>query len=232
MGRCYPPPPPWLDRVGRAICMKFWFITRTQMSDTRWIITIIFTRLVKCGPHRAASPADIHGLWSVYTSHRLFYSFGQLCMFLEGFPYWHTAQGVVSLCQFRDHILILPQASMTHPLHTSLKVDVKYLSKHGIWQCCATVANSKPTHAPTPAIPLTTLGFSLQRVCDRHSTSHVQTNGLDNHYSLRGRLKRNVRVVQLFGRLAVVETHVYLVSPISTFLHTFFAHYHHIFSVD
>ena len=77
---------------------------------------------------------------------------------------------------------------------------------------------------------------------------HMHTHA---HF-IRGRLKRSARAVQLFGRLAEVETHTlwyfghhcclvvgfdalgmwhfldfHSVSPISTFLRTVFAHFHH-----
>ena len=73
----------------------------------------------------------------------------------------------------------------------------------------------------------------------------------------RGRVKRSACAVQLFGRLAVVETHTLwyflhhcclvvgfdalgiwhfrmftLFHPLLLFLHTFFTHFHHIYSVD
>ena len=87
----------------------------------------------------------------------------------------------------------------------------------------------------------------------RHGSSSIFV--LAQMFTMRGRLKRSVRAVQLFGRLAIVETHtlwyfghhcclvvgfdalgiwhfldVHPVSPISTFLHTFFAHFPRIYA--
>ena len=107
-----------LDRAGKANSTKFWFITHTQMTDTiqfemennNFIRAArnLWSRqgCIPKGGSFSAQAADLHSLWSVYNSHHLFYTLGQLSVSPEGFPYWSNPHGTVALCQFRDNILI------------------------------------------------------------------------------------------------------------------------------
>ena len=82
-------------------------------------------RCIPMGGSFSAQAADLHSLWSVYTSYHPFYTLSQLSVSPEGFPYWRNAHGTVAPCQFRDNILIATSFSdspRTHIVETVCKI--------------------------------------------------------------------------------------------------------------
>ena len=97
-----------LDRVGRANSTKFWFITHARMTDDTIAFEMEHNNFFRAAGHLwcrqgciamgGSHAANLHSLWSIYTSRRLFYTLGQLCMSPGGFPFWRNAHGIAALC--------------------------------------------------------------------------------------------------------------------------------------
>ena len=61
---------------------------------------------IPMGGSFSAQSAELHCQWEVYQHRHLFRDLGTLQITASGFVYWETEWGVLSLCQFRDNILL------------------------------------------------------------------------------------------------------------------------------
>ena len=48
----------------------------------------------------------MHSCWGAYKGRRMLRSLGALCFTKSGFLFWRTTKGVMTMCQFRDNILV------------------------------------------------------------------------------------------------------------------------------
>ena len=131
--------------------------------------------------------ADVHSLWSVYTSRHLFYTLGQLCMSPEGFPFRRNAQGIVALCQFRDNIMITtnyPDSPSTHIVQTVCPI------LETAWNlavlCDSRQQETDPCRYMCRTSHCAALGFSLHRGATSQGTAHVQPSALDANWKGKG----------------------------------------------
>ena len=107
-----------LDRPGRAKAEKFWYLSHTTMRDTigfemhcnnfMRVLGSLWSRhgCIPMGGSFLAQAANLHSLWEVYSNGHLFRQLGALHIFESGFPFWETPHGIITLCQFRDNILV------------------------------------------------------------------------------------------------------------------------------
>ena len=77
----------------------------------------------------SAQSADLHSCWGAYQGRRLLRSLGELCFTEFGFMFWRRDEGVMTMCQFRDNILVgssYPDSGRVQLIHTvcSLLGDV------------------------------------------------------------------------------------------------------------
>ena len=141
---------------------------------------------IPMGGSFSTQAADLHSLWSVYTSRRLFYTLGQLCMSPEGFPFSRNAHGIVALCQFRDNIMIAtnyPDYPSTHIVQTVCQILETAWNLAVLCDCrqqktdlCCYMCHTSHYAA---------LGFSLHRGATGQGTAHVQPSALDANWSLK-----------------------------------------------
>ena len=61
---------------------------------------------IPMGGSFSAQAADLHSVWGVYTNRTLLRQLGSLKVSEGRWAYWESSAGIVSLCQFRDNILI------------------------------------------------------------------------------------------------------------------------------
>ena len=107
-----------LDRAGQGKSSKFWYITQQRLMDTiefelvnnNYVVAggDVWQRpgCIPMGGSFSPQSADLHCQWGVYKHRHLFRRLGQLHIGDSGFAYWDTPWGVLSLCQFRDNVLM------------------------------------------------------------------------------------------------------------------------------
>ena len=107
-----------LDRAGQGASGKFWYMThedpcavlKFEMSKNTYVQANgkVWGRghCIPMGGSFSAQSADLHSCWGLYQARRFLRSLGSLHFTSAGFPYWVNQQGCVSLCQFRDNVLI------------------------------------------------------------------------------------------------------------------------------
>ena len=74
------------------------------------------------GGNFSAQSADLHSCWGLYQAGRFLGSLGSLHFNSAGFPYWVNQQSCMSLCQFRDTVLIA--SNYNYDSHTHLVQDM------------------------------------------------------------------------------------------------------------
>ena len=107
-----------LDRAGKATPSGFRYITHQQLcsivdhelsnNNACWALGRVWVppNCIPMGGPFSAQGADIQFLWQVYQHRGQFRPLGAPTVSPEGFPMWEGRWGRVTMCQFRDNILI------------------------------------------------------------------------------------------------------------------------------
>ena len=107
-----------LDRAGQGASGKFWFITHADLSSkvnfelqNNNFVTAAGslwqrTGCIPMGGSFSAQAADLHCQRGVYTNRARFRDLGELRITEARFIYWDTPWGALTLCLFRDNILM------------------------------------------------------------------------------------------------------------------------------
>ena len=187
-----------LDKAGRAKATKFWYITHAQMSDTitfemhcnNFIRAVggLWCRhgCIPMGGSFSAQAADLHSLWQVYSNRHLLRRLGSLTVSEAGFPYWESPQGITTLCQFGDNILIATTYPDTasHPIVSTVcnllgeawKLDVLCECMSGPGDPCKHHCHSAST---------TALGFDMIRGNTGKGLAYLHPSALSSTWSLK-----------------------------------------------
>ena len=112
-----------MDRAGKASSQNFHYINHEDLvalvshelgnnngcysSGALWVRT----NCIPMGGLFSAQGADLHSVLGAYQGSQLFRKLGTLEISDEGWAVWHTRWGRVSMCQFRDNILVAPDSS-------------------------------------------------------------------------------------------------------------------------
>ena len=97
--------------------------------------------------HRALT-FTVPSSWALYESRQLLRSLGDLHFTACSFPYWVNHLGTVSLCQFRDNILVAssyPDSQHTRFIHNICNISGKAGNLRVLCQCQSTHAQCQGT---------------------------------------------------------------------------------------
>ena len=112
-----------LDRAGKANSQGFRSVSHADLfaiveqeltrNNGCWGAVRVWTRTncIPMGGAFSAQGADLHSVWAAYVGRKCFRQLGRLEITTAGWPLWHTPLGRVTLCQFRDNILIATDTS-------------------------------------------------------------------------------------------------------------------------
>ena len=98
-------------------------------------------------PTYLAQWADLHLVWGAYQGRQLFRKLGRSEISEEGWVVWHTRWGRVSMCQFRDNILVSIDSSPRDRARVVQEVRQVLKSSWALdldWDCTGACCNPVP----------------------------------------------------------------------------------------
>ena len=99
----------------------------------------------------SAQATNLHSVWGVYTNRTLLRHLGSLKVSEGGWTCWESSEGIVSLCQFRDNVLIASTFPDT-PATPIVQPVCAILGACWDLHVCATVCDIRVIYVPTHAI--------------------------------------------------------------------------------
>ena len=154
----------------------------------------MYRRAVKCGPAlivypwEVASPlsfSDLHSCWAMYEARHFLRSLGDLNFTDSGSPYWVNELGVVSLCRFRDKVMVpssYPDSSHTHLVQRICTMLGKAWNLRVLCECHSTHDTCQGTCHNTR---VTAMGFCMVRGRDGTGLVYVHPNAVSQTWSLK-----------------------------------------------
>ena len=188
-----------LDRAGQANSGKFWFLTNDELikkvkfelrhnnyvQSTGSIRGIYIWRRTGCipmGGSFSAQSADLHCQWQVYKHRGKFRDLGQLRISDSGFVYWEAQWGNVTLCQFRDNIL-MATSFLDHPTIGIVKRVLTILqSAWSLRVLCPCDDTCRATCLSTSAVAM---GYCLVLSTEGSATAYIQPSSLTPQWDLK-----------------------------------------------
>ena len=130
----------------------------------------------------SAQSADLHCQWGVYQHRNLFRGLGELRVTDSGFIYWDTPWGALTLCQFRDNILL----ATSFPDSPSIRVVQRVCD---ILQRCWSLrvlcpCDDQCTHR---CLQRSTVAMGFCMVCGENDThtAYAHPSSLDSTWALK-----------------------------------------------
>ena len=178
-----------LDRAGKGASGKFWYLAHEDLVN---LVTFDLTehihvwaggelrhrlRCIPMGGSFSAQSADLHSAWGVFQGRHLFRKLGKLHISESGFVYWINELGTVSLCQFRDNILVAstyPDSPRTQLIHQICGI------LHECWGLrvvcdCGDVCQGSCLKQSTTA-----MGYGLHRGTDGKGLAHLHPSSVSD----------------------------------------------------
>ena len=141
------------------------------------------THCIPMGGSFSAQSADLHSSWALYECRRLLRSLGDLHLTDSGFPYWENSLGRVTMCQFRDNILV----ASSYPDCTRTKLIRNICQALGTaWNLsvlCECRSAKLPCEGHTSSV--TAMGFCMVRGSDGMGLAYVHPNALSHSWDLK-----------------------------------------------
>ena len=183
-----------LDRAGQGASGKFWYITHGDLSNkinfelqNNNYVTAAGslwqkTGCIPMGGSFSAQAADLHCQWGVYMNRARFRDLGELRITDTGFIYWDTPWGALTLCQFRDNILMATAFADTPAIKIVKRVC------HLLQRCwnlrvlcpCDTPCTQSRLQSSTTA-----MGFCMVCSTDGEPTAYTHPSSLDSAWDLK-----------------------------------------------
>ena len=183
-----------LDRAGKGASRKFWYVDHTELAkqinfelqnnNFVWAVGSVWQRTgcIPMGGSFSAQSADLHCQWGVYQHRNLFRGLGELRVTDSGFIYWDTPWGALTLCQFRDNILL----ATSFPDSPSIRVVQRVCD---ILQRCWSLrvlcpCDDQCTHR---CLQRSTVAMGFCMVCGENDThtAYAHPSSLDSTWALK-----------------------------------------------
>ena len=129
--------------------------------------------------------ADLHSSWALYECQRLLRSLGDLHFTDSGFPYWESGLGRVTMCQFRDNILVA--SSYPDCAHTKLIRNICQAlgTAWNLSVLCECQSAKLPCEGSCHTSSVTAMGFYMVRGSDGIGLAYVHPNALSHTWDLK-----------------------------------------------